>query len=188
MQNLEERINRLKPYFEGFERYNNGWVVKVQFNPKWGAYPSEDKTISVAKSDERADEYFYYAKADVVDVEKIFDLIEETIEMNKTVALKIKLMSEKMKELQDIFTTNSYKKLQTLRFAMDEVKEDKPKRKYTKRKKVAQDEKETVKTAFIPVKDKASKKEDDKTENKVIKEKVLKASSLTEKEINDLKG
>lgn len=132
---LQERIKNNIDYFRGMEMTNGITVIKVAYKDRWGAYPTEDDSIKVAKSDTVANEWFYYADTDSVDIEKIFDLIEETVEMNSTVTIKLELLSEKINELKQLFSKTSLTKLQTLQFVMDEnVKEKPKKRKYTKRK------------------------------------------------------
>lgn len=132
---LQERIKNNIDYFRGMEMTNGITVIKVAYKDRWGAYPTEDDSIKVAKSDTVANEWFYYADTDSVDIEKIFDLIEETVEMNSTVTFKLELLSEKINELKQLFSKTSLTKLQTLQFVMDEnVKEKPKKRKYTKRK------------------------------------------------------
>ena len=81
--------------------------------------------------------WFYYAQADTVDMEMIFDLIEETIEMNESVRLKIELLKSKVEELKVLFDTEPLNKLERLEFTFKpEIGEkSKSKRKYNKKKK-----------------------------------------------------
>ena len=79
---LQDRINKIKEYFRGMEITNNTYIIKVAYKDKWGVFPSEDNNIKVCKSEDAINEFFYYANYTTVNIEDIFNLIEETIEMN----------------------------------------------------------------------------------------------------------
>ena len=126
---LQDRFKNNAAYFRGMEVINNTLIIKVQYQPKWGVFPSEDETIKVAKSEEVPNEYFYYADYMTVTIDSVFDLIEATIEMNLSAAAKIELLNEKFEELKQLFASESLERLQTLTFTMKE-----PKRKTSKKK------------------------------------------------------
>ena len=130
-------MNDMKPYFRGIEMYNEALMVKVVFPDRWKAYPSNDGRIKVTPSDDRTMTY-YYADSNDTTYEDIFDLVEETIKANQDIVLKLKLLREKGEELKELFSKLSYEELQTLKFVTESVKKDKPKRKYTKKKKEAE--------------------------------------------------
>lgn len=204
MIDIENKIEELGKYFQGFERYNDAWVVKVMYPSKWGVYPSQDKkTIQVAPSEDAPDLYYYYADAKKTNLESIFDLIKETIEMNETVALKLKLMAEKVNELKDIFSKESYNNLLSLKFVFDKTeKEPSVKRKKAVSKKAKTDEAEKEKKEplsnhkpAVVDKNKAEKKPDaektvkindssNSSENKVL----ISGNELSKEEIEKLKG
>lgn len=132
----------MKPYFRGIEMYNDAIMVKVIFPDKWKAYPSEDGRIKVTPSDTDANLTYYFADSNETTYEDMFDLIEETIKANKDIVLKLKLLKEKGEELKELFSKLSYDELLTLKFVTDKVKKDKPRRKYTKKKKEAENAQE----------------------------------------------
>ena len=140
---LQDNINKIKPYFKSIESYNDALIVRVQFPPKWAVFPSDDNKIKPAPSEQTAYEYFYYGNGNDVSLDDIFGFIEKTIGVNQSLEEKAKLLVQKAKELQEIFETTPLEKLKTLRFAMEEPKKDRPKRKYTRKKKVAEKPKET---------------------------------------------
>lgn len=138
---LQERIKRIAQYFRGIEMTGGLFIVKVQYKDKWAAYPTQDKeTIRVAKSDEEPNVWFYYAQADSIDMEMIFDLIDETIEMNESVRLKIELLKSKVEELKQLFDSEPLSKLERLEFTFAEEKKTKSKRKYNKKAKETNEE------------------------------------------------
>lgn len=131
---LQDRIKKNAKYFRGMEMENGFLIVKVLYEDKWGVYSREDESVKVAKSTEINNEWYYYGDFDVITFDDVFDLIEETIEMNLSAIAKIELLNEKFNELKTIFATEKLEKLKTLYFAFDEVI-NKPKRKYNKKKK-----------------------------------------------------
>ena len=128
---LQERIKKNEPYFKGMEIVNNTAIIKVLYGEKWGAYPSQDEHIKVAKSEEVPNEWFYYADYTYTIIDEIFDLIEETIEMNLSAIERLHLFNQRMEDLKTIFANEPLDKLKTLTFQFDEVK--KPKRKKSKK-------------------------------------------------------
>ena len=140
MLQAEDYISKIGEYFEGIERYNDALIVRVKLPERWGTYPSSDERIKVAKSEEVPNEYYYYGSSNDVNLEDIFQLILETIQMNKDVLLKIELLKEKVQELKELFDTKPLDELKTLKFVTEKPKKAKAKRKYTRKKKVAENE------------------------------------------------
>jgi hypothetical protein len=132
---LQDRIKKNEEYFRGMEMSNGIVIIKVQYGDRWGTFNGDDDKIKVVKSETNPNEWFYYADANEVDFEDIFDLIEKTIEMNLSVSAKIELLREKVDELKQIFSNESLAKLKTLKFVMNDVSDKPKKRKYTRRKK-----------------------------------------------------
>ena len=132
---LQDRINKISEYFRGMEITNNTYIVRVSFKDRWGVFPSEEKGIKVCKSEEVANEFFYYANYITASIDDVFDLIEETISMNIDAEMKINLLSVKMDELKMLFSSESLEKLQTLYFAFNEVSKPLTPKKRKKRKK-----------------------------------------------------
>ena len=76
-------------------------------------------------------EWFYYSDYTYTIIDEIFDLIEETIDMNLSAIERLGLFNQKMEELKELFANESLSKLKTLTFHFEE---EKPKR--NKKKKV----------------------------------------------------
>lgn len=128
---LQDRINKISEYFKSMEIANNILVIKVEYNNRWGVFPSEDGAIKVCKSEEVQNEYFYYADYLTVNIDSIFDLIEDTIEMNISAELKIQLLTDKIEELKVLFTNEPLEKLKNLYFDFKEI--EKPKKRKSKK-------------------------------------------------------
>lgn len=119
---LQERINKISQYFRSMEMTNGVIIIKVQYNNKWGVYPSDDNKIKVAKSEDTPNEWFYYGNFNDITVDDIFDLIENTIEMNLSAAAKLELLNSKFEELKNLFATESLERLSTLKFVLSNKK------------------------------------------------------------------
>lgn len=151
MLQVEDYISKIGEYFEGIERYNDALIVRVKLPERWGTYPSSDERIKVAKSEEVPNEYYYYGSSNDVNLEDIFQLILETIQMNKDVLLKIELLKEKVQELKELFDTKPLEELKTLKFVTEQPKKTKAKRKYTRKKKVEENvEKQPIDGSIVP--------------------------------------
>lgn len=151
MLQVEDYISKIGEYFEGIERYNDALIVRVKLPKRWGVYPSSDERIKVAPSEEVPNEYYYYGSSNDVNLEDIFQLILETIQMNKDVLLKIELLKEKVQELKELFDTKPLDELKTLKFVTEQPKKTKAKRKYTKKKKEAEiEEKRPIDESVAP--------------------------------------
>lgn len=122
---LQERIQKNEKYFRGMEIVNNTVIIKVLYGEKWGAYPSQDEIIKVAKSDDVKNEWFYYADYTYTVIDDIFNLIEETIEMNLSAIERLELFNVKMEELKTLFANEPLQKLKTLSFQFEEIKKTK---------------------------------------------------------------
>ena len=136
---LQDEIMKLGDYFRGIEYFNDALIVKVNFPPRWQVYPSIDGNIKPAKSDNTTGEYYYYGDMNKVSLDDIFALINETIEANKDAESKIHLLNEKVIELKELFKRETFERLSNLKFVIEEPKQEKPKRKYTRKKKVEEE-------------------------------------------------
>ena len=183
---LQNKIELIKPYFRSLETYNDALIIRVQFPPKWAVFPSDDGKIKAAPSDQKAYEYFYYGDSNKVSLDDIFDFIKETVEVNQSIEEKAKLLMQKTKELQELFETTPLETLKTLNFVMESIKKSKPKRKYTRRKKVQENVKEEPisepKEAIIneePIAEEETKVEENTKEETSGSSNEIKVSSTT---------
>lgn len=138
---LQDEIKKLGDYFRGIEYFNDALIVKVNFPQRWQVYSSIDGNIKPAKSEKATGEYFYYGDMNKVSLDDIFGLIEETIDANKDAELKIQFLNEKVAELKELFKREPYERLSRLKFVIEEeIKKEKPKRKYTRKKKIEEND------------------------------------------------
>lgn len=127
---LQSRIKNLIEYFKGIEINNNLIIVRIVYPNNWKAYPNDN--INVVRSEDDNTLWYYYADVNDVDIDKIFDLIEETINANKSAEEKIQLLREKVSELKELFSNESLDKLKTLEFTFNSKSKTNKKRKTKK--------------------------------------------------------
>ena len=137
--NWECKLKELSEYDIAFEIKQGYYHIAMCFDDNWDILIPENKDIYLEK---RKGMYHYIALVDNVSMDDIFTTIDNTIQYNKDLELKLELFKEKTKLLQDIFSKESYDKLKTIEFVF-------PKQKKTTRK---TKQKENVVTE-IPVSD-----------------------------------
>lgn len=139
---LKERINKISSYFRGIDYQGGLLIVKVQYPQKITPNGSDDEIIKVTYSEDDG-LWYYYADCDLIDEEAIFTLIENTVKVYEEAKAKVTLMKEKIEQLRDLFASTPLDKLNALYFAFSEptIKDNsKPKRKYQRKNKVAENE------------------------------------------------
>lgn len=144
---LKDRINKISEYFRGIDYQGGLFIVKVAYPNKIEPKGSEDELIKVTFSEDDG-LWYYYADAEIVNEDSIFDLIEDTIKTYEEAKKKIVLIKEKIEELREIFANNPLERLQTLYFGFNEnVEIKKPKRQRRKKEnKTENDVKNEVET------------------------------------------
>jgi len=100
----------------------------------WSIIPCEDKSIDVAEEDGVT----FYAAPIETDINKAFELIDDTILYNLDVEKKMNLLKFNINKLQEMFATMDLEELETIEFVTTKSKVSKNKeKKSTKTKKVA---------------------------------------------------
>jgi len=124
--NIQERINRLKPYVSEIkiDKETGIPIVLVELSKNWGLIKSATilDFYSANKEIERPNKtsFAFYAADSKIGLDEIFDYIEKVIKANKDNEEKYKLLDIKVTELQQLFKTTPLKKLKNLRFTLDE--------------------------------------------------------------------
>ena len=137
---LKDRIKKNEEYFKSIEIHNGYLTMTVQFKDKWGVFPSPDEKIKVGSSPNgKQNEWVYYGKYDEITSEDIFDLVEQTVEVNLEAALKIELLKKKIDELKSLFAKTPYSKLETLTFHLEDENKSKTKPKKQNKRHIKQE-------------------------------------------------
>ena len=116
---MQERIKDLSDYRPDITYKDGAFVLKIKFNKRWQIIKPSDEDVAYAKDDNIPDLHWYVSSIENSD--KLFDLIEDTIELNKEFEKKSALYKEKVKELQELFLSDiPYEKLKTVQFVLPE--------------------------------------------------------------------
>lgn len=119
---LQERLIELSEYGVSFNVANGNFVIRIKYDDKWTIIQPDGKDISFYR-DENDSTVYYYVAPITVSIDKIFSAIDETIDYNHELQLKIELFKVKMGELQELFAKESYDILNTLEFKLKKRKD-----------------------------------------------------------------
>lgn len=149
-KSLQDRIKDLSDYRPDITYKDGAFVLKIKFNKRWQIIKPSDEDVAYAKDDNIPDLHWYVSSIENSD--KLFDLIEDTIELNNEFEKKSALYKEKVKELQEMFLSDiSYDKLKTIQFVIPEQLKTatKPKAKKTQPKTQKKEEKAVSETPVV---------------------------------------
>lgn len=141
---LSEKINKILPYFKGIDVIEDKFVVKVQLEKGWFCY-EKPNTFSVMKINDEKNTWAVMCDAKSKNSDDIFDFINEIIETNKSVKLKMDLLKIKINDLKELFAVTPFEELLNLKFVIENEDNNKKKRKYTRKvKKIEENEIPTI--------------------------------------------
>ena len=141
---LQEKLIELSGYGVTFNVANNNFVIKIKYDDNWSVIQPEGNDIAFYR-DEANNSVYYYVAPITVSIDKLFSAIDETIEYNQELELKVKLFREKMTELQELFTKESLEVLKTLEFKVKKKRDKIKKSKQTEIEEEVSEENEPVK-------------------------------------------
>ena len=136
---LQEKLIELSEYGVSFNVASGNFVIKIKYNSNWTIIQPDGNEIAFYR-DENDDSVYYYVASVTTSIDKIFFAIDETIEYNRELELKVELFKEKMSELQEIFAQEPLDVLRTLEF---KIKKKKKKEK-TKKEKVVKEKEDDI--------------------------------------------
>lgn len=132
--NLQKKLIQLSEYKCSFKYVESYFLVSMVYPENWSIIPCEDKSIDVAEEDGVT----FYAAPIETDINKAFELIDDTISYNLDVEKKMNLLKFNINKLQEMFSTMDLEELETLEFVTMTPKVRKnTEKKSTKAKKVA---------------------------------------------------
>lgn len=114
-ESLQNRFISFEKLSPSIEFYGGKTIVSVIYRNGWRVLKSNNEKIKIAGDEENEMKYFYYADADI-DINLIFDEIENTIKFNSEIEDKKNLLIEKINELKEIFETEDLSVLKTITF------------------------------------------------------------------------
>lgn len=125
---LNEQLIRLSSYKINFNIYEGTVIISLEYPKDWTVLQVNSNDIQTTSENGRQ---FYWVPLQT-DVEKVFELIDETIEYNKDIEAKSELFKQKIDEMRKIFLEEDLQTLRTMEFKMKKKKL--PKKKVTEEK------------------------------------------------------
>lgn len=125
---LNEQLIRLSSYKINFNIYEGTVIISLEYPKDWTVLEINSSDIQTTSENGRQ---FYWVPLQM-DVEKVFELIDETIEYNKDIEAKSELFKQKIDEMRKIFLEEDLQTLRTMEFKMKKKKF--PKKKVTEEK------------------------------------------------------
>lgn len=119
MGNIQERLNKLKPFVKGIRFVNSTSVVDVQLKENWTLRENTNILVKKGKSEENY--YMFYSEDTTITFDDILDFVEDTINLNVENEKKLELIKVKIQELKTHFETKPLSVLRTLKFEFDEI-------------------------------------------------------------------
>lgn len=117
--NINERLNKLRPYVLGFRFSETSPLIDCYFKDFWNISDSEE--IFFAKTDTE-NQYICYSTNPSITIDHLLDFIDSLIKYNLDEESKVMLFKEKMQELKTIFESNDLKTLQSLKISLNDNK------------------------------------------------------------------
>ena len=125
---LNEQLIRLSSYKINFNIYEGTVIISLEYPKDWTIL--EINSSDIQTTSENGGQFYWVPLQ--MDVEKVFELIDETIEYNKDIEAKSELFKQKIDEMRKIFLEEDLQTLRTMEFKMKKKKL--PKKKVTEEK------------------------------------------------------
>ena len=123
--NWEEKLRELSGYDIAFEIKQGYYHISLKYQDNWNIIVPENENIYV---EQRNGICHYIASTDSITIDEMFKVIDNTIEYNTDLEKKLELFKEKVAKLQELFSTESYKKLKTIEFVFPKQKKSSKKK------------------------------------------------------------
>jgi hypothetical protein len=120
---MQDKLVKIKEYFQSLEQYEGKWVVCVNYKEKWGAYSSDDGKINAIPDEKVPCRFWYIANDKSITLDDILDLISETVETNIDALKKAELFKVYISKLKVLFSSEeyTYNDLSRLTFTFNDV-------------------------------------------------------------------
>ena len=118
---IQNRINKLKPYFKGLKIAENYRIVEVNLKNSWNV--QEDPNIEVQQKQTKESNNILYSMffSDRKSFDEILDFIEEkVINYNLEIEEKEKLLRMKVEELKRVFEDKNLDELNRFKFTTED--------------------------------------------------------------------
>lgn len=115
-------------------------ILKVCYPEKWSISNSLNENIKVAKSEDYTNEWFYYSVDENITLDDLFELVEQTANINLSAIAKFELLKAKINELKEFFSAHNLEELERMKFVVEEEVLAKPKKARGRKKKEVETE------------------------------------------------
>lgn len=120
---LNEQLIRLSSYKINFNIYEDIIIISLVYPKTWTVLQTKSNEVQTTSENGR---YFYWIPLET-NVEKVFELIDETIEYNKDIEAKAELFKQKINEMKQLFLEEDFQTLKTMEFKLKKKKSPKKK-------------------------------------------------------------
>jgi hypothetical protein len=120
---IEEKINKLLPYFKGLRVTDTYKIVELHLKKSWVVNEDDGLDISFQKKEikENSNQYYYLFYSDSETFDDMVNYIENgVIKYNLEIEEKENLLRSKVEELKRVFESKSLDELNNLKFTTDE--------------------------------------------------------------------
>ncbi|MCD8207754.1 MAG: hypothetical protein LUD72_07445 [Bacteroidales bacterium] len=124
--NLQAKLLELSAYNVGCRFVDGFALVNITYDQNWNVVPPQNEEIECAPQD---GVYYYWAPIARVDIDSIFECIQDTINYNMEIKEKLTLFQEKIDELKQLFAEEDLETLKTVEFKVKKRKKEVPKSK-----------------------------------------------------------
>lgn len=113
---IQERIDKLKPYFNGFRYVESRIVVDALLKPTWIVPKSE--VVDFEQNKKQPTHFMLFPIVDEMGLDEMLDYLEAVINANLEREEKTILLQVKIDELKGLFSKHSLSELKNLNFNM----------------------------------------------------------------------
>ena len=142
--NLQKRLIKLSEYKCSFEYVENYFLISVVYPEGWSIVPSSKEGITIKTKDGVT---YYVADANM-EMDDIFDVVDETIRYNFDIDKKVSLLNHYVIKLRELFSSNDLERLEKLTFEFKDV-QSKPKKTNVKKTTKPKNTNKTVSTNSV---------------------------------------
>ena len=120
MKILMDKIKQLEEFKPDMSFKDGMFILKLNYKTSWSIIKPNDDTIAYAADENVSGLHWYVCNLDNID--DLFLLIENTINVNREMEKKINLYKEKVKVLQELFLGDTpYEDLLQIQFVIPEA-------------------------------------------------------------------
>ena len=120
MLQLQNKLLEYSLYNVGFNIYDGQMVVHIIYPSSWTIIEPGNPAVTFAR-DTKNPQLYYYIASVTVNIEEIFNSIENTVNFNKELEEKEQLLKQKVNELQELFVMEPIERLKTLQFVIPDT-------------------------------------------------------------------